>query len=200
MSCPAFVTLFPSRFYVTSTQNFTTHATAPLLSRRLTVKLILILPLLSQQLPQPLSLLADDETFQSSPPFRPISRGVIGADVGEPGKGALVKPGARVRAKYVLRRSNGYFVDASYGFDRFESFGWTVGGGNVIEGFDAGVIGMREGGRRRFVVKPEVGYVEGVKKGVKGPIPPEWGARRALASHAAEPLVFEVLVVKVSEE
>lgn len=89
-------------------------------------------------------------------------------------------------------------MDASYGFDRFETFIWTVGKGEVIEGFDKGVLGMRQGERRRFVVKPEVGYVEGVKKGAKGPLPPGWGEKRALASHVKEPLVFEVLIVKVS--
>ncbi|PXF47943.1 Peptidyl-prolyl cis-trans isomerase FKBP16-1, chloroplastic [Gracilariopsis chorda] len=106
-----------------------------------------------------------------------------------------VQDGSLVSLKYVLRRSNGYFIDASYGFDRFDTFTFRVGSGQVVEGFEAGVRGMREGGRRRFIVPPEMGYVKGTRGA--GPIPPDFGAKRSLGSHAKEPLIFEVEVVKV---
>lgn len=108
---------------------------------------------------------------------------------------AKVEDGSVVSLKYVLRRSNGYFIDASYGFDRFDTFTFRVGSGQVVDGFEAGVRGMREGGRRRFIVPPEMGYVKGTRGA--GPIPPDFGAKRSLASHAKEPLIFEVEVVKV---
>ena len=133
------------------------------------------------------------------PSFRSAGPGVLVEDLSPPGKGEAIVPGRRVAVKYVLRRSNGYFVDASYGFDRFENFVWIVGSGTVIEGFERGLLGLRPGARRRMVVLPEVGYVSGgTRKDSPGPIPPQWGNRRALASHVNEPLVFEVLVVSVT--
>lgn len=102
-----------------------------------------------------------------------------------------------VSLQYVLRRPNGYFVDASYGFDRLDLYTYTAGSGGVVAGFDAAVRGMAPGGRRRFVVPPAVGYVGGVGGGKPGPIPPGWGERRALASHIGEDLIFEVRVVRV---
>ena len=41
-----------------------------------------------------------------------------------------------VQCHYVLRRANGYFVDASYGFDRFDTYDFKMGKGNVIPGFE----------------------------------------------------------------
>lgn len=34
-----------------------------------------------------------------------------------------------VQCQYVLRRANGYFVDASYGFDRFDTYDFKMGKG-----------------------------------------------------------------------
>lgn len=114
-----------------------------------------------------------------------------------PPQGKVVTDGSVVSLQYVLRRPNGYFVDASYGFDRLDLYTYTAGSGGVVAGFDAAVRGMAPGGRRRFVVPPAVGYVGGVGGGKPGPIPPGWGERRALASHIGEDLIFEVRVVRV---
>lgn len=111
-----------------------------------------------------------------------------------------IQTGDLVAIKYVLRRSNGYFIDASYGFDRFETFTFSAGSGQVVSGFDIGVEGMRVGGRRRFIIPPALGYVGGTNKGSAGPIPPDFGARRSLASHAKEPLIFEVQVAKIRRQ
>ena len=110
---------------------------------------------------------------------------------------AAIGPNSFVQCQYVLRRANGYFVDASYGFDRFDTYDFKMGKGKVIAGFEEAVKGMHPGGRRRFVVPPELGYVGGVGDAKPGPIPPGWGEKRALDSHRKEPLVFEVQVVKV---
>lgn len=138
-----------------------------------------------------------DEKPDGRPEFRSIN-GIQIQDVSEGNNESLsVEQGTQVSLKYVLRRSNGYFIDASYGFDRFETFSFRPGSGRVIQGFDVGVEGMREGGRRRFIVPPTLGYVKGTGKQDPGPIPPDFGARRSLSTHAKESLIFEVAVVKV---
>ena len=78
-----------------------------------------------------------------------------------------------------------------------DTYDFKMGSGQVIPGFEQAVRGMRQGGRRRFVCPPELGYTLGVGDGLPGPIPPGWGERRALDSHRREPLVFEVQVVKI---
>lgn len=114
------------------------------------------------------------------------------------GSGAEVVPGSVVSVRWVLRRSNGYFIDASYGFGRFEELTYTAGTGAVVEGFERALLGMRAGGRRRFVCPPELGYApRGIAAGAPGPIPPDGSARRAIRSHMRENLFFEVHATKV---
>eukprot|EP00190_Bangiopsis_sp_CCMP1999_P000006 CAMPEP_0198726716 /NCGR_PEP_ID=MMETSP1475-20131203/3680_1 /TAXON_ID= ORGANISM="Unidentified sp., Strain CCMP1999" /NCGR_SAMPLE_ID=MMETSP1475 /ASSEMBLY_ACC=CAM_ASM_001111 /LENGTH=202 /DNA_ID=CAMNT_0044488671 /DNA_START=140 /DNA_END=748 /DNA_ORIENTATION=- len=159
--------------------------------------LVLGLQVEAQAAPKSLDLPAtrglDEPNDPKLPPYKNIGPGVAAQEVNI-GQGEEVQDGRRVSVKYVIRRSNGYFVDASYGFDRFDTFNFRAGSGDVVTGFDVGVKGMREGGRRRFIVKPEVGYVKGTGRNDPGPIPPDWGNRRALATHAREPLIFEAHV------
>ncbi|CDF35968.1 unnamed protein product [Chondrus crispus] len=138
-----------------------------------------------------------DESTENQPPFVELGDGVKAQEISG-GRGASrVEDGSIVSVKYVMRRSNGYFIDASYGFDRFETYSYRAGSGQVVKGFDIAVRGMGIGGRRRFVLPPRLGYVTGTRKNDPGPIPPDFGARRSLASHAKEPLIFEVQVVKI---
>ena len=52
---------------------------------------------------------------------------------------------------------------------------------------------MQPGEKRRALIPPAVGYVT---KGME-PQPPEFGQRRQVETHAGEPLVFEVKLIKV---
>jgi peptidylprolyl isomerase len=73
------------------------------------------------------------------------------------GDGPEAEPGKNVMVHYVgVAWSNGQQFDASW--DRNESFDFRLGAGQVIQGWDAGVAGMKVGGRRRLTIPPSLGY------------------------------------------
>ena len=53
--------------------------------------------------------------------------------------------------------------------DRRQPFEFVLGGGQVIRGWDEGVAGMKEGGKRTLIIPPEMGYGA---RGAGGVIPP----------------------------
>jgi peptidylprolyl isomerase len=73
------------------------------------------------------------------------------------GEGEEARPGQQVSVHYVgVAWSTGAQFDASW--DRGETFEFVLGDGEVIEGWDRGVVGMRTGGRRRLSIPPDLGY------------------------------------------
>jgi peptidylprolyl isomerase len=73
------------------------------------------------------------------------------------GDGTEAEPGHTVMVHYVgVAWSTGQQFDASW--DRGETFDFRLGAGQVIQGWDEGVTGMRIGGRRRLTIPPEMGY------------------------------------------
>lgn len=73
------------------------------------------------------------------------------------GEGEEARPGQAVSVHYVgVAWSTRRQFDASW--DRDEAFGFRLGGGEVIPGWDQGVAGMRVGGRRRLTIPPHLGY------------------------------------------
>lgn len=74
------------------------------------------------------------------------------------GDGATLEPGQLAVVNYIgVNWSNGVVFDASY--DR-SPFGFVVGQGGVIPGWDKGLIGMHVGGRRQLVIPPDLAYGE----------------------------------------
>ncbi|HEY0390752.1 MAG TPA: FKBP-type peptidyl-prolyl cis-trans isomerase [Solirubrobacterales bacterium] len=73
------------------------------------------------------------------------------------GSGAAAKSGDKVTVQYV-----GVGFDTEKEFDsswsRNEPFPFTLGGGEVIKGWDQGVEGMKEGGRRELVIPASLAY------------------------------------------
>ncbi|MBA2697001.1 MAG: FKBP-type peptidyl-prolyl cis-trans isomerase [Actinobacteria bacterium] len=75
----------------------------------------------------------------------------------EIGEGSEATPGATISAHYVgVSWSTGEEFDASW--NRGEPLRFQVGVGQVIQGWDEGLIGMRVGGRRRITIPPHLGY------------------------------------------
>ena len=73
------------------------------------------------------------------------------------GSGPVAEPGKNVQVQYVgISFANGRQFDASW--DRGEPFGFQLGAGQVIPGWDQGVEGMKVGGRRQLVIPPDLAY------------------------------------------
>ena len=73
------------------------------------------------------------------------------------GKGPPAKPGDTVTVQYVgVAFSTGDEFDASW--DRGQPFPVPLGTGQVIEGWDKGLVGMRKGGRRMLTIPPKLAY------------------------------------------
>jgi FKBP-type peptidyl-prolyl cis-trans isomerase FkpA len=90
------------------------------------------------------------------------------------GDGALAETGSPVAVHYT-----GYLWDAAApdnkgkkfdsSLDRKVPFGFLIGAGRVIKGWDEGVAGMKVGGQRTLVIPPDKGYGE---RGAGAAIPP----------------------------
>src|SRR4051812_1139991 len=86
----------------------------------------------------------------------------------EVGSGAEASNGANVDVHYVgVSWSTGRQFDASW--DRNSTFSFRLGDGQVISGWDQGVVGMKVGGRRRLTIPPDLGYGSRGAGGVIGP-------------------------------
>jgi peptidylprolyl isomerase len=90
-----------------------------------------------------------------------------------PGTGKAAKKGETVSVQYVGSSwSTGSEFDASW--DKGQPFSFALGRGQVIPGWDRGLVGMRAGGRRLLIIPPDLGY------GAQGS-PPKIAANETLA-------------------
>src|SRR5262249_55724533 len=86
------------------------------------------------------------------------------------GTGALAVAGNRITVSY-----GGWLYDPNQTdskgrqFDLSNAFTFTLGTGQVIKGWDQGVVGMRVGGQRRLIIPPDLAYGS---QGVGNTIPP----------------------------
>jgi len=84
------------------------------------------------------------------------------------GEGEEAVAGRVVEVHYVgVSWKNGEQFDASW--DRGDTFKFKLGKGQVIQGWDEGVAGMRVGGRRRITIPPHMAYGKRGAGGVIGP-------------------------------
>src|SRR3954470_12825057 len=83
------------------------------------------------------------------------------------GTGDSPKQGKPVRVHYTGRLTNGKKFDSSV--DRGQPFSFTIGVGQVIKGWDEGVMTMKVGGKRKMMIPSKLAYGE---RGAGGVIPP----------------------------
>jgi len=83
------------------------------------------------------------------------------------GKGASPTAGKTVKVHYTGTLENGKKFDSSV--DRKEPFSFTIGVGQVIKGWDEGVMTMKVGGKRKLIIPAVLGYGA---RGAGGVIPP----------------------------
>ncbi len=95
------------------------------------------------------------------------------------GNGRVVIGGDHIVIHYLGTLEDGTKFDSSY--DRGEPFKTRIGVGEVIEGWDMGVVGMKVGGKRKLVIPPALAY----------------GDRSMGAIPANSTLIFEVELLEI---
>lgn len=95
------------------------------------------------------------------------------------GTGSEARVGSLVTVHYVGVLEDGTKFDSS--LDRGVPLQFRIGAGEVISGWEQGIVGMKVGGRRILVIPPELGY----GNQARGPIP------------ANSTILFEIELLKV---
>jgi peptidylprolyl isomerase len=91
-----------------------------------------------------------------TPPKGPAPKTLVTKEI-VTGTGAEAKAGDTVTVNYVgVLYKGGKEFDASW--KRNEPFSFPLGKGQVIKGWDQGVVGMRVGGRRELIIPAELAY------------------------------------------
>lgn len=100
------------------------------------------------------------------------------------GTGVTVKSGDTVSVNYTGTFTNGKAFDSNVDpkFNHVQPFSFKVGAGQVIRGWDEGLVGMKVGEKRKLELAPEYAYGDNVV----GPIP------------ANSTLIFEVELLKIN--
>jgi FKBP-type peptidyl-prolyl cis-trans isomerase len=96
------------------------------------------------------------------------------------GTGKEATANTKITVHYTGWLTNGKKFDSSV--DRGQPFSFTLGAGQVIQGWDKGFAGMKVGGKRKLTIPSHMGYGE---RGAGGVIPPN------------ATLVFEVELLSV---
>lgn len=116
---------------------------------------------------------------------------------------AQVKHGDVVKVHYTGKLTNGEQFDSSIGKEPLE---FTVGAGQMIQGFDAAMPGMNIGEKKTINIAPEHGYgeknedaiIEFPKENIPADMKLEPGMPLTLSNQQGQPV--PVVVVEVKED
>lgn len=95
------------------------------------------------------------------------------------GTGPVITTGMQVSVNYILKLADGTLIQDSKQVSGGQPFTFVTGSGQLIQGWEQGILGMRVGGTRIITIPPELGY----GSQAQGPIP------------ANSTLVFQIEVV-----
>lgn len=101
-------------------------------------------------------------------------------EVLKPGSGVAAKNGDTVVVHYTGTLLDGTKFDSS--LDRGEPFSFILGSGQVIQGWEKGILGMQVGEKAKLTIPPELAYGD---KAIGGKIP------------ANSTLIFEVELLEI---
>jgi peptidylprolyl isomerase len=153
----------------------------PMMQRRVLLSAALVLCACARQEPPPPSNQAQKENA-----FMPANTNEVTTPSGlkyvelAVGQGASPSKGQTVVVHYTGWLTNGSKFDSSV--DRGQPFSFKIGMGQVIKGWDEGVMMMKVGGKRKLVIPPDLAYGQ---RGFPGAIPPN------------STLIFEVQLLDV---
>ncbi|HCI05451.1 TPA: peptidylprolyl isomerase [Patescibacteria group bacterium] len=72
------------------------------------------------------------------------------------GEGKEAQNGKTVTVNYTGKLADGKKFDSSY--DRNQPFSFILGTGQVIQGWEKGILGMKVGGERKLTIPPSMAY------------------------------------------
>lgn len=98
------------------------------------------------------------------------------------GEGDSAESGNTISVNYVGTLEDGTVFDSSV--ERGVPFTFTLGINSVIQGWEVGIVGMKEGETRKLTIPPQLAYGE---QGVSGVIPPN------------STLIFEVTLIEIND-
>lgn len=146
----------------------TSHVTPTGIAVALAVAVALGLLFFGPRVFAPFSPMEESMTYSTTSTSTPVSLMNSTAPIPSPlpsdfaatdlvvGTGEEAVAGKTVTVHYVGRLTDGTVFDASE--PRGQAFTFQLGAGQVIQGWDRGVAGMKVGGTRQLVIPAELGY------------------------------------------